>query len=385
MERPHILIIPPWFDIDFQHHFSKSYHRWARDLAEKNNAEVGLLYGEFNTGWRHREWFQKEDAGYNYLGIKSWGLPKAGPGWWRWLHQYRSAYLEYERKYGRPTVLHGFSLLGLIAAWSIHRYHHIPYVYTEVLGSFISEGVARRLVRKAHTPASLASLICGISPEMVVALHRNFGVDATLIPLYIDVDQFDPAPLPVWPPKILSIGSPALTKGMDILVEAMGIVIKSWTDAHLTIVCEPRDVKFLEGLIRKYQLDTNVSLAGPVPHEEIPGLLKQSNLLVSASREESFGYTMVEALAAGRPVVASSSPGARYIVDEGQGRIVAFSGGSGGVAPVELGREMVNVLNDMEDFVPEELHENVRDRFGKEKILDQWMDIYDGISNKPYP
>ena len=381
MVRPHILIIPPWFDIDFQHNFSKSYHRWAQDLADRSQAEVGLLYGEFNGGYRPRELFHQEELNYHYLGVRSWGLPKTGPGWVVWKQQYLRALQEYIERYGRPTVIHGFSLLGLIAAGAIQLKYRIPFVYTEVLGSFISGRVARRLVRKARKPASLASLVCGISPEMVAALEKTFKVDTMLIPLYIDVDVFEPEAMLPMPPCLISIGSPAFTKGMDILIESMGIVTKSCSDVRLTIVCEPRDKELLEALIRRHRLEKSVILMDPVPYKEISALIGQSHLLVSASREESFGYTMVEALAVGRPVVASSSPGARYIVGEGQGRIVPFSDMAGGIDPVELGREIVNTLRDIEYYNPEKLHENARTRFGKEYILDQWMDIYVQISN----
>lgn len=376
MARPHILIIPPWFDIDFQHHFSKSYHRWAQDLALRNQAQVGLLFGEFHSGFRSREIFQKDDMDYQYLGIRSWGLPKAGPGWMVWERQYIRAFREYVEKNGRPSVIHGFSLLGVIVAGAIHRQFKIPYVYTEVLGSFISGKVAPRLVRKARKVASQAYMVCGISPDMVRAMEKAYDVEPRLIPLYLDTDIFKPTSMPSKPPRIISIGSPALTKGMDILIEAMIVVTKSWSDARLMIVCEARDKVLLEDLIHKHHLQKSVTLLGPVPYKNIPGLIAASHLLVSASREESFGYTILEALSLGRPVVASSSPGARYIVSKGHGRIVEISDLTSGADPVELGREITNTLHELPAYTPEKLHEYVRDRFGKDKVLDQWMDNY---------
>src|SRR5690606_38927080 len=195
MARPHILIIPPWFDIDFRHHFSKNYHRWARDLAERNEVKVGLLYGEFNAGFRRHRMHQNQNVNYHYLGVSDWGLPKAGPGWWLWKRQYLRAFEEYVSRYGRPTVIHGFSLLGVIAAGTIGQQYGVPYAYTEVLGSFINGQATRRLVRQAGPVVEKAALVCGISPGMRDALERTYGRKAMLIPLYVDSKIFTLAPM----------------------------------------------------------------------------------------------------------------------------------------------------------------------------------------------
>lgn len=381
MVRPHILIIPPWFDIDFQHNFSKSYHRWARDVAERKQAEVGLLFGDFRRGYRPRELFQYPDLNYHYLGVRSWGLPKAGPGWRIWEHQYLRAFGEYVDRYGQPTVIHGFSLLGLIAAWVIHRTYRIPYAYTEVLGSMISGKVSPRLIRKAQLGAQASSLVCGISPAMVTALERSFDVEAKMIPLYIDSELFPATPRPAPPIRFISIGSPAQTKGMDILIRAMQHVTASRPDMRLSIVCEYRDMRLLEELIRSHDVENNVALLDPVPYAEVPGLIQNTHVLVSASREESLGYTMIEALSSGRPVVASPSPGGKYIVSEDTGRIVSVSDNEE-MRPEDLARTMIRVADQLEKYPPAHLHDSVQSRFGKDEVLDKWMAVYRRISKQ---
>lgn len=382
MAHPHILIIPPWFDIDFQHHFSKSYHRWAQGLAEDEGIKVGLLYGDFGPGLRSREVFLQSDLNYHYLGVRNWGLPKVGIGWRRWTRQYLRAFEQYVDRFGRPTVIHGFSLLGVIAAGVIHQAFQIPYVYTEVLGSMISGHVSTRLVRKAHMPVRKASLVSGISPEMTSALNRAFGVNARLIPLYIDCERFRATPMPPGPVRFISIGSPALTKGMDLLVSAMRQVAEALPLCHLTIVCEPRDESLLTNLIQEHGLHDHITLKGPVPYEAIPGLLQDSHVLISASREESFGYTMVEALATGRPVIASPSPGAKYIVAPHHGRIVREMRKRGEIDPEALAQTMIEVAGQLPDYVAEDMHGEICHRFGKRRILEEWTEIYTQLSMK---
>lgn len=377
MSRPHILIIPPWFDIDYKHNFAQSYHWWARDLFERGDEiEVGLLYGEFPTGIRQRQYYPIENLNYHYLGVKDWGLPKVGLGWHFWEKKYLRAFQDYMDRYGRPTVIHGFSLLGLIAVGAIYRKYAIPFVYTEVLGSFVLGKAARRLIRKAVNPANNASLICGISPGMVSALERTFDVSAQLISLYVDSNYFFPEDQRVGAPRFISIGAPARTKGLDVLIDAMCIVTAELPDAHLTLVDEIPERSWLESLVEKYKLENHIDFIGAVTHEQIPELIHQSHVLVSASRKESLGLTMLEALSCGRPVVATRTAGSEYILNDNMGTLVPQED------PVELAKAMLRAYGDRANFEPVEMHNAIQSRFGKEKILNEWMDIYMRLSDE---
>lgn len=374
----HILIIPPWFDIDFEHHYARSYHRWAQDLADMDEAEIGLLYGDFSAGFRKRKIYVNQDLSYNYIGVKGWGLPKMNLGWNIWERQYLRAFEDYVDRYGRPSVIHGYSLLGVIAAGAIHRRYGIPYTYTEVLGSFISGRVAKRLVRKATKAVQRASLVCGISPGMVSALENTFKVPAQLIPLYVDGVVFHPVSQNDGPPHFISIGAPARTKGMDILIEAMATVVKALPEVRLTIVDDIPEQSWLESLIRKNQLTKHITFIGAIPHSQIPGHIHRSHVLVSASRTESLGFTMLESLSCGRPVVATRTPGSTYIVKEGMGEIVLQED------PASLAKAMIQVYQKRDQYNPNELHEMISSQFGKEKILGEWMSIYLQLSNKEH-
>ncbi|HEX7958052.1 MAG TPA: glycosyltransferase family 4 protein, partial [Pyrinomonadaceae bacterium] len=70
-------------------------------------------------------------------------------------------------------------------------------------------------------------------------------------------------------------------------------------------------------LVEGLGLTGRVSLLGRVEEEELPRVVASLDVLVSASRSEAFGIAMVEANACGVPVVATSTEGAREIVEDG--------------------------------------------------------------------
>src|SRR5204862_3447349 len=77
----------------------------------------------------------------------------------------------------------------------------------------------------------------------------------------------------------------------------------------------------LEKLIHELGLDQSVKLIGWT--DDMPDFLATLDLFVSSARSEPFGLAIVEAMAAGVPVIATASEGAREIIDDGEsGRLV---------------------------------------------------------------
>jgi glycosyltransferase involved in cell wall biosynthesis len=82
----------------------------------------------------------------------------------------------------------------------------------------------------------------------------------------------------------------------------------------------------LERLVAELKLEGRAHLLGRLDEDEVPALLTSLDLFVSASRSESFGMAMVEALACGVPVVATATEGAREIVEDGVTGLLVPSG-----------------------------------------------------------
>ena len=108
--------------------------------------------------------------------------------------------------------------------------------------------------------------------------------------------------------ELLCVGSISPVKGQDLLVEALaGVPHKRW---HLTCAGSMRRhqdaVRNLKATARNLGVDVRMTLAGELDQTALSGLYDRSDLFVLATRQETYGMAVAEALAHGLPVVSTS-------------------------------------------------------------------------------
>jgi phosphatidylinositol alpha-mannosyltransferase len=105
-------------------------------------------------------------------------------------------------------------------------------------------------------------------------------------------------------------------KGFRVALAAFAAVVRAVPDARLVVAGDGPDrdaVARLEPAVRD-----RVTMLGAVPHEDVAGVLRACEVAIApATGQESFGVAVVEAMAAGVPVVASDIPGYREVVGDG--------------------------------------------------------------------
>jgi glycosyltransferase involved in cell wall biosynthesis len=121
-------------------------------------------------------------------------------------------------------------------------------------------------------------------------------------------------------PTLGAIGRLSVEKGLDVLVEAFRTVVDTGLDLRLVILGEGGDRARLEGLIREHGLGDRVLLPGYV--EGARDYLPLFAALIHPSFTEGLPITILEAMQAGVPVVATSVGGVPDILDGGSGGIL---------------------------------------------------------------
>lgn len=125
-------------------------------------------------------------------------------------------------------------------------------------------------------------------------------------------------------PLIGMIGRFQKIKGHHIFIKMAAEIIKTYPKAHFMIVGSEvfEDVKEAEygreinGLIKNNGLDEKIVLTGF--RYDIPQILKALDVLVIPSEVETFGMVVLEAMAAGVPVVSCAKGGPREIIKDGE-------------------------------------------------------------------
>ena len=103
---------------------------------------------------------------------------------------------------------------------------------------------------------------------------------------------------------ILFVGRIAKEKNIDFLIKAFKKIVKKIPKAKMYIVGDGPDMKELIDLTHKNKLDKNIIFTGRVLWEDIPKYYALGNVFATASTSETQGLTVIEAMGAGKPVVA---------------------------------------------------------------------------------
>ncbi len=122
-------------------------------------------------------------------------------------------------------------------------------------------------------------------------------------------------------PFILSISNLYPHKNFEVLIKAYNNLDKELKNKYKLVIAGeftfPNYFLKLKKLVRQYSLEKHVIFLGPVPYKVIPYLYKKAILFVLPSILETFGHTLVEAMVAGVPLIASNSTAIPEIVGKG--------------------------------------------------------------------
>ena len=211
------------------------------------------------------------------------------------------------------------------------------------------------------------------SANRITVIHNGIDVDRFAAATKAVRARGDGAGQEQW---VGMVGHLAPIKGQEDLIRAAAIVCKEKTNVEFVLVGEDksRDGEHRRRLLKQISdlgLDQSIRLIGWV--DDVAGIISDFDLFVSPSRSEPFGLSIVEAMAAGVPVLATASEGAREIIND---RV------TGCLVPIgdakALADAILRLLSDgaLREALCAAAQRKVREQFSLERMLDATEQVY---------
>jgi glycosyltransferase involved in cell wall biosynthesis len=121
-------------------------------------------------------------------------------------------------------------------------------------------------------------------------------------------------------------------KGVDVLLRALAILLQRRPDAHLTVAGDGSEAANLKQLAEDLGVQGSVTFAGALSPDRMAEALGQADAVVLPSRSEGLPLSVVEALAAGKPLVATRAGGIPEIIGDGENGLLADADDPAGLA-----------------------------------------------------
>jgi len=153
----------------------------------------------------------------------------------------------------------------------------------------------------------------GIAEAQAVTVHE--GIDVEHVTAAPPVDVHQAFFLPHGAPVVGNIAALVPHKGQRYLIEAAHLVVQQIPDARFVILGEGDLREHLEKQVKDHHLEKHVLLPGF--RTDVLGCLKTFDLFVMSSVTEGLGTSLLDAMAASRPIVATTAGGIPEIVDDG--------------------------------------------------------------------
>lgn len=217
----------------------------------------------------------------------------------------------------KPTkILASWAYPDGVAAHSIAKSLKADF-YLKVHGSDINMHAsfperAKQIVAMANQANGIISVSQDLSDKMVA-----LGINKSLINVIyngVNLDKFAPREQSITDEYIVFIGNLKKEKGVVELLDAFNAIHQKYPSLKLKYVGNGEMLAHLKSLTVSYSIQNKVDFAGVKAHDLLPTILGQAKLLALPSYNEGVPNVVLESMACGVPVVATSVGGIPEVV-----------------------------------------------------------------------
>lgn len=274
-----------------------------------------------------------------------------------------------------PHIIHSHSAFcGGVIGLALTKHFKIPLVHTEHSSGFIFNPeqynrIDRVFFKRIATQAKTFLFVSRFAGQETQARMSITIPSAQTVPNVVENSFFTPALVtnPIY--DALCIGNFLPVKNQLFLLVVWQQIVQVVPETQLTFAGMGFDSPLFTEKVKSLGLEKNIRILPRLTREGVKQAMATSKMVLSASRVETFGLTLAEALAMGIPVVATDSGGPRDIILSGDGFLVPPNN------PEVFAQAVLKVLQGEHDS-PEHISQRCRSRFGEDVIYNRLMAIY---------
>ena len=293
-----------------------------------------------------------------------------------WIRAGIVGFEEYRRRFGSPGVIHAHNLnpAGLLAQ-RLAKDFGIPYVVTEH-STFYRRGLIPLAIHPAlRRAAENASVVAGVSTALNDTLRKTLSLGN--MPLRVIGNVLAPGfatALPLRPESsdftFLSIGNLIPVKGQSTLLDAFADAFGGNSKVCLRIGGDGDLLASLKERASALGIASQVVFLGRLSPQRVVDEVDNCDSFVLPSYVETFGVVVIEALARGKPVIATRCGGPESIVSEDDGVLVPAGDA------VALSAALNTMKEERSRFDSDRIRQRAIARFGDDEIGRQLVNMY---------
>ncbi|MCS6842589.1 MAG: glycosyltransferase [Roseiflexus sp.] len=239
----------------------------------------------------------------------------------------------------------GEAALALRRSWGapvVHMFHTLGAMKNQVARGAEEQETRQRIVIEERILREADAIVAATPLDRAqMVWHYSADVEKIrVVPAGVDLRRFQPRDLsaaraaldlPPHPHRIvLLVARIEPLKGIDALIEACALLLRrcpEWRGALTALIVgggseEERarwnaEQRRLDAIRQRLGLTDVVRFVGAQPQDRLPLYYAAADVVTMPSHYESFGMAALEALACGRPVVATNAGGPAFIVEDG--------------------------------------------------------------------
>lgn len=297
----------------------------------------------------------------------------------KWLPAAERGFAKLLAQWGKPDLLHAHVVLpGGLAAVRLGKRHKIPVVLTEHTSPFNVHLKTARQRRWVQETLEHVDQVIAVSPALAQQIQAfDKTIEIRIIGNLINTDFFVPVKTErhhLTKTHFLAIGLLTQQKGLSFLLQAAAqLRQRGITTFELTIGGDGPERPRLERLAQSLGLADYCRFTGMLAREQVKHWMQHCEVFVLPSLHETFGLVLAEAMACGKPVIATRCGGPEFVVTPETG-ILVEAGNSAALA-----NAMADFAQGRLQFDSQNVRRSVVERFGEAAFQKTTSALYEEV------